>query len=460
MNDKNRYRDFILPIPKDIWKDISQPTAGSLDTLLKSLEYAVSNGFFGLASMLSDHLRATSLHELDENPYQRVRLEIEYMKRMDYMGYDEPFFSAANSVLGLISDVSDQLEVDKETFAKFTVHGHCAWRKEGFELEERINHCQNLVKNCTDESNQTILRGFLFGLEGSQFALNKKKEKSIKRFKEGLKLLEDSPRSQIHLQMHFSEHLEILKEWRQAIKVAEEILSTALSHVDLKSHLLLRVVLLLLRGPGELIEDQRKKQLQFSCWALIHSMGLARMETVSPLISQAAKQVDPTGDVLFLHNNRSHVCEWLRSLNWRNMERVVGAYYKGLKYEVDHPGENREVFDLFVKKEMDGNTISIAIQVKHWKTKLYRVGNVPRVDLIKKARETMDDENRKCPQHFHWFVSRGHIDDAYSSLKATLELVFGHSDLKMINLGEFGDMLMANPECLARVLLTTKSDGA
>lgn len=459
MTDEKRFIDFDLPIRPEIWRTLSEKAEDSVDDHLAEIERAVSNGYFGVALMLSDHLRATAMSEMLLQPYRLVRLELEYMKRLYYMGYIIPFFRAADRVLECLDVYKHQITPHKEALARFIAIGYKIWLEPNpVKSEEWLCQCREIANSYPDIPPFKETRiGFQRGMEGRVWALKGSKTKSINKFEEGLRIMKSTPRSQVHLQVLFAEHLAFLNEHKYSVSAARAVLNSALQH-GLRSHLLLRAILLLLRAPEAYVGQTEHGQLQFRCWILINAIGLSQMETLYPVIDQAkhllaTNSQDPS---LFQLERRSDLYRWLQCLNWRQMERAVGLYYWCQGYRVSTMPIGEEVFDLLAEIETGGFKHSVAIQVKHWGRPIKK-DNFPRSGVLRNSLNAIKRRGQVVPTHFHWYAGKGITKGADHDIREDLEVVFGRADFKVTTLDDFVNSLMSNPEWLKTIVFSIDS---
>ena len=62
-----RYSSVRLDLREELWRDLTVVNAKAVEISLDNLEAAVSNGFFGLAAEISDHLRSRAADLLKTN---------------------------------------------------------------------------------------------------------------------------------------------------------------------------------------------------------------------------------------------------------------------------------------------------------------------------------------------------------------------------------------------------------
>lgn len=420
--EENRFFKPYSTIRSQIWRDLSNMNNSTVESLLNDLGDAVNNGLFGVASMISDYLRSTAPNQLRECPLRQVKLELEFMKRLDYMGFEEPFVKALEIVLGLLDDYAEDIDPTQVGFTKFTALGHQAWRIEDTkQLKCCIVKCNDIIKSCSGGNNDKLLQmmqGFQSGMEGREFALDKKKDKSIAKFEEGLKILKDVPQSRQHLMVNFAEQLRSLGDWQHAIKITEDIFREALDS-GLKGHLRLRAILLQLDAPQEYISDEERGLLKLRCWVLINAMGLSQMQTLYPRLEKAARLLDADQTMIFEFDTRATLRKWLKKLNWKEMEKVIEIYYRNQGYEVFEMPGGEPVFDLLAKRDIPIRH-SIGIQVKHWETRI-TAGEIPEYNTVVNELTAITKRNQNLPTVFRWYTSEGITTGAEKKLRQVLE---------------------------------------
>ncbi len=458
-----RYSSVRLDLREELWRDLTVVNAKAVEISLDNLEAAVSNGFFGLAAEISDHLRSRAADLLKSNPIQLIRLEIEQMKRFSYMGYKEPTEEAADRALVEIRHPYESRDTRKLGVLEFEAVGYKAWLSEDQgELEFMLNRCSEItIQYDTSDEYRDILEGFLEGMRGRLEALRGNSLKTRLHFNNGIAILSRGSyeRSIAHLEVLFAEHLGLLSEWEEAVRTAWGFLNRALGF-GLKSHLLLRIVLLLLRAPEVHTTDEQRRHLRFRCWVLVHAMGLSQLHIVFPLLVEARDLVAKhPGWSLFEVDLEAEAHRWLSALDPERMEQALAVYYSCLGYDVTVLPEHELALDvLAVRWDKGGISQCIGIQVKHYHTRrLYKDG-IPDEQTL----DTLKGRLKERPPHylpssFHWHCTSGIHSDARELLEKRLHRCFGDScGVYFTDLQELVQILVRNPQWLSRILFSVE----
>jgi hypothetical protein len=453
-------------LQNDLWRLLSELSGETVDLLLENLAFSVSNGFFGLAGEISDQLRSRAANLLDIEPKRRVCVEIEQMKRLFYMGYREPVLEAADRVLLEISRFRHKLDAQTVGLWEFEAIGFKAWlAKNPEDLESIIAQSEVIVANLSPSSTvRDILNGFLEGERGRLLALRGDREGAASSFKRGMDILRSGEhwRCLAHLEVYFVEHLVLLKDWKEAVRASTNFLNEALGF-GLRSHLLLRIVLLLLKAPESYVPASYKRQLRFRCWILVHAMGLSQYHTVFPLLAEAREWIEHhAGSLLFEADSEAQVRHLLMSLDHAQMERVLAVYYSCLGYEAILLPEHEVVLDILaMRKDGGGIQQCIGIQVKHWTTKALYKEDIPDEVSFQTLKKRLRERPPHClPSSFHWYCTSGVHATARELLELRIRNCFGEScDVYFSSLTEFTQILLHNLEWLSKIIFSIEIEG-
>ena len=228
----------------------------------------------------------------------------------------------------------------------------------------------------------------------------------------------------------------------------------------LKSHLLLRIVLLLLRAPEVHTTDEQRRHLRFRCWVLVHAMGLSQLHIVFPLLVEARDLVAKhPGWSLFEVDLEAEAHRWLS----RSRPRENGTGSRRLLFLPrlrchGPPGVLLALDVLAVRWDKGGISQCIGIQVKHYHTRrLYKDG-IPDEQTL----DTLKGRLKERPPHylpssFHWHCTSGIHSDARELLEKRLHRCFGDScGVYFTDLQELVQILVRNPQWLSRILFSVE----
>jgi tetratricopeptide (TPR) repeat protein len=446
-----------LDLRDGIWQDLEEMDVPAVERLLDDLECAVSNGYFGVASEISDQLRSRAAHLLDTNPTWPIRLELELMKRLSYMNYRKPTIQVADTVLEAVDRAKNQIDPAEAGLWKFTVLGYKAWLETAPEgLSDILSKCATIVEHYPENSYKTILQAFLYGLQGRLYALKKEEKEMVEAFERGIQLLTNSTehryRSLAHLQVRFAEHLASIGRWDRAIQEGETFLKRALEF-GFKSHLRIRTTLFLLRAPQGMLTPESLHRHRVSCWVLAHAMGLSCANTVYPLLTEAAREISRWNIFEMNLDLRAYLKDRLCAQEWDAMERVLRTFYHCEGFQVEDLPEGHEALEFLAIKYEHRLPHCIGVQVKQWKDKVYK-DDVPRGSALKTLAAKLREKSYPLPQTFHWYVASGIHQQADKELRDNIEFILGIScQFVWWNVDSFIDeILMSKPETISRIV--------
>ncbi len=417
---------------ESIWTRYESLALSDLPHLIRSLEQAVSLGYFGVAAELSDRLTHGAGIKIRKRPKLCIRLEVERMKRYSYMGYRKLTVATAKSLRILLQENCKKLSPAEFNLWLFTANGFEFWNSpiqrrlaRLIDMNEKIvkEHACNRVVNIELESFSCAMRGRFHAINGES-RLSKIEHLTAIDLADQHGLL----RSQAHQEVLFVESLAINGNWPAVVEHGMHFLDRALMF-DLRSHLLLRSIVLLLQAPDGALSEGARRDLVFKFVCLIYASGLSESKPMIPYVDKLLRDID-TPDILRFdvmpYNVYNTLRTWLSSLGWRQFEKIVEIYYREMGYEVVVLPEGFPAFDLIAyKRDIDGTTISRAIQCKNWSGKV-RKSAVPGIETMDSALQML----KKMPQQpppstFILYAKSGATSQAVRACTVTLQKCMG-----------------------------------
>lgn len=466
MKYEERIRESQLSLHPHLWRELEEAGKADVENLLLDLEHAVSQGFFGLASEISDQLSTDYVEQLEAVPSRRVRLEVERMKRIAYMGYRLPALLACRRVLALIDRYRDGLPRGHAALWERTALGYESWTCESpSRLRELLAACESVHERLADQGVVlTEAQAFLAGLNGRLHTLQGEAEKACGAFEQGIEMLLDARcyRSWSHLQVLYAEHLVKLEDWQGALKAAWRFLDQAF-RLQLRSHLLLRAVHLLLCAPKDLVDEAQRNQLRFRWEVLVHAMGISKSRTVFPLLDRAIEESKEVfGWDHFEFDLMAELSRWLKQLSPEGMELALAAYYRADGYQVVLFEPGTPALDVYaIRQFRDGTSHAVGVQVKHWQSRPLTIDRLPNeIDFEQVSRRIGEIPNGKLPNSLHWYCSSKISSPARQLLDTRAKACFGKScQVVHTDLNGLVASLLLQPERLREIIFRVQVDG-
>ncbi len=456
----NRIKGRYSPQLETLQGNLEAISDENVEELLEVLEASVSQGFFGLAAELTDRIGSLGREVLDRRHHQRIRLEIERMRRSMYMGFEEGTKVASYRCLELLNRQRTDRNHEAVNLWAFTAYSFRAWMtQERRTIQEALAACEA----ARDRINGTRLvryecSGFIHGLRGRLAALNGNKEKSQREFVEGISLLEAEgfAGSAGYLKVFLAEHLALCDAWNGACAAARSFLRTA-SESGLKSHLVLRALLVLLQAPQDAVPRGERTALSVKAKIWLYALGLVQSMHVYPMLSavRVGLQRDEPLDILEVES-LGGLREFLISLSWREMEDAIAAHYRGLGYKVEKTVEGTSAFDLVATLPVPPDGChTMAIQVKHRKG-LTTKSDIPDEVTLREGADSVAEPLSEIV----WFCSMGLSRPAQQLLQERVNSVFGSScKTRVQTLDDLVHQISSQPRILARILFAKGRGG-
>ena len=454
--------------PEDVFELLVNRRQDKLGPTLKYLQACVGRGHFSIAAEISEHIRTRFADALEREPSHLLTLELEHMKRLAYMGYDESAKQAAHQVIAEAKRLSTNRTVSKDQIdvASFTAHGQLFWLDTTDKRTQQLKKCQAILAGHSG-SFKGLFEAFQSAMKGWDASLRLENQASETHFKTALSTLENLPdsfRSEAHVRARRADCLGQQGNATAQFDELKELLKLSTENT-FSSHLLLRAITQILR-----LHTIRSIQLSetdqrfycFQAWALIHGLGLNHHVGVCPLLSNLEDELKSMpGTLLSQAAYRKRLHGYLLTVpekSGREWEKLLKNWYDALGYSAELLPEGEALFDLIlVKEEAHLGKICAGVQSKGYSRKV-NATNLPGDTAWEKGQSNwFHTRGLPTPCSIIWFCQSNITAPAKDLLLAKVSRYFWCKTLVTVDIDGLVDEMLQHPDALVR-MLSKRSD--
>jgi hypothetical protein len=441
---------------EQIYKYIEQPSKVSLEKLVSCIESTGAHGWFGLSSEISDMLLFSK--KLDNLPSLKIRVEIERLKRLQYLGFIKPVYWAQKTVIELLNENRNKININEIRFWEMQAYGQAGWvTSNPNALSKLISKCYSLLKSYKGEFSY-LTEAFNITLSARLCYLQNDGTSAKRYFENAIEMLakENLLRPLSHVKMYYADHLYKYENKDEALKVCKDFLNSS-QQSQFKSHLVLKALKIILSEYTKNDSDTGLLQHYVYRYSiLVYAMGLNQSHRLYPILSEINSLI-PENCKMDLYNfdAKAELKRKILALSWREYELFIKRFYELQDFTVIDLPENFPAFDLIADYKNPDNVYRVGIQVKKNEMNNILKKNVPSTakiqDGIKKINSSYG--NHKIIS-YKWHILRKFDTSAFEDLKVNSELCLGKNSLQSVDLDELVEIIFRKSQVLLSLLFT------
>ena len=456
--------------PEDVFDLLVHRRQDKLGPALKYLQACVGRGHFSIAAEISEHIRTRFADALEREPSHLLTLELEHMKRLAYMGYDQSAKQAAHHVIAVAKRLSSDETVLKDQIdvASFTAHGQLFWLDPTAKRTLQLRKCQTILERHSG-SFKGLLDAFQSAMRGWDASLSQENQASETHFKTALvalKKLPNSFRSEAHVRARRADCLGQQGDAPAQFEALKELLKLSTENT-FSSHLLLKAITQILRLHSSDSIQLSKTDQRFYCfqaWALIHGLGLNHHVGVCPLLSNLEEELKSMPGTLLsqaAYTERLHA--YLQAVSEKTgvqSENLLMDWYSALGYSAMLTPAGEALFDLIlIREDKTFGKVFAGVQSKDY-SRIVTTKHLPTTTAWRQGKENwFVKRNLPKPNRIIWFCKSNIDTNAEQDLRLQALTYFECNELLIVDIHRLVDEMMQNPDALVR-MLSKRSDVA